>query len=60
LAVEEAPKSSPASAGFSFTDCAQKVLEEFGGKKPMHYKEITEKALGMGIRGHLGIRRHCT
>ena len=47
-AVQEAPKPSPASAGFSFTDCAQKVLEEFGGKKPMHYKEITEKALEKG------------
>jgi len=47
-AVQEAPKPSPASAGFSFTDCAQKVLEEFGGKKPMHYKEVTEKALQKG------------
>ncbi|MDO3376541.1 HTH domain-containing protein [Geoalkalibacter halelectricus] len=47
-AVQEAPKPSPANAGFSFTDCAQKVLEEFGGKKPMHYKEITEKALKKG------------
>ncbi len=46
--VEEAPKPSAANAGFSFTDCAQKVLEEFGGKKPMHYKEITEKALAKG------------
>jgi len=46
--VEEAPKSSPTNAGFSFTDCAQKVLEDFGGKKPMHYKEITEKALKKG------------
>lgn len=47
-AIEEAPKPSAANAGFSFTDCAQKVLEEFGGKKPMHYKEITEKALAKG------------
>ena len=47
-AVEEALKPSPANAGFSFTDCAQKVLEEFGGKKPMHYKEITEKELEKG------------
>ncbi len=36
------------NSGFSFTDCAQKVLEEFGGKKPMHYKKITEKALDKG------------
>ncbi len=47
VSVEEAPKHHP-NAGFSFTDCAQKVLEEFGGKKPMHYKEITEKALQKG------------
>ena len=47
-AVDEVLKPSPANAGFSFTDCAQKVLEEFGGKKPMHYKEITEKALEKG------------
>ena len=44
-AIKEAPKPHPANAGFSFTDCAEKVLQEFGGKKPMHYKEITEKAL---------------
>ena len=43
--VKEIPKPSPANANYSFTDCAQKVLEEFGGKKPMHYKQITEKAL---------------
>ena len=48
VAVEEALKPTPANAGFSFTDCAQKVLEEFGDKKPMHYKEITEKALQKG------------
>ena len=46
--VQEAPEPTTASAGFSFTDCAQKVLEEFGGKKPMHYKEITGKALEKG------------
>jgi len=30
-AVEEAPKPSVANAGFSFTDCAQKVLEAYSG-----------------------------
>ena len=44
-AVEETANPSSANAGFSFTACAQMVLEEFGGKKPIHYKEITEKAL---------------
>jgi restriction system protein len=46
--VKEPPKPSAASAGFSFTDCARKVLEAFGGRKPMHYREITEKALQKG------------
>ncbi len=30
---------------YSFTEAAEKVLEKFGNKKPMHYREITEKAL---------------
>ena len=46
--IEDTAKPSPVNAGFSFTDCAQKVLEEFGAKKPMHYKDITEKALQKG------------
>jgi restriction system protein len=46
--TKEAPKPPSVHAGFSFIDCAQKVLEEFGGKKPMHYKAITEKALQKG------------
>ena len=46
--VLEAVKPPSANAGFSFTDCAQKVLEEFGGKNPMHYKKITEQALERG------------
>lgn len=46
--VQETTKPSSINGGFSFTDCARRVLEEFGGKKPMHYKEITEKALQKG------------
>jgi len=38
-------KASLNEGGFSFTNCAQKVLEEFSNKKPMHYRKITEKAL---------------
>ena len=48
VAIEKVPKPSTTNSVLSFTDCAQKVLEEFGGKKPMHYKEITEKALQKG------------
>lgn len=39
----------PATTGkYSFTEAAEKVLEKFGGKKPMHYRQITEKALELG------------
>ncbi len=47
-AIEKNGKLFPENKIFSFSDCAQKVLEEFGGRKPMHYREITEKALGKG------------
>ena len=32
----------------SFTDAAERVLGQFGKKKPMHYREITVKALREG------------
>ena len=32
----------------SFTDSAQKVLEQFADSQPMHYRTITEKAREMG------------
>ena len=33
---------------FSFTDSAEKVLEEFADRQPMHYRVVTDKALEMG------------
>jgi restriction system protein len=30
---------------YSFTDSAEKVLDRFANKQPMHYRDITEKAL---------------
>lgn len=33
---------------FSFLQCAEKVLREFGAKRPMHYRDITAKALEKG------------
>lgn len=48
LVTKDTQTSFFASERFSFTDCAQKVLSEFGNKKPMHYKEITKKALQKG------------
>ena len=46
--VEKSSRPSWDDGALSFNDCAQKVLEQFGGKRPMHYKEITEKALEKG------------
>ncbi|MCY3624914.1 MAG: HTH domain-containing protein [Candidatus Dadabacteria bacterium] len=33
---------------FSFMDSAQMVLERFADRQPMHYREITDKAVEMG------------
>ncbi len=33
----------------SFTAAAEKILTEFANKQPMHYRTITEKALGLGL-----------
>lgn len=32
----------------TFTECAQRVLEAFANREPMHYLDITQKALEMG------------
>ncbi|MGC4048645.1 MAG: restriction endonuclease [Paludibaculum sp.] len=40
------PSAKPQpGAGLSFTEAAEKVLNEFGHSSPMHYREITTKAL---------------
>lgn len=33
----------------AFADAAEKVLQQFGTKEPMHYKVITQKALNAGL-----------
>jgi restriction system protein len=33
----------------SFADAAERVLEQYGNKTPMHYRAITEKALSLGL-----------
>ena len=33
----------------SFTDAAERVLSEFGGKQPMHYRDVAKKALELGL-----------
>lgn len=44
--IQESDK--PRRKAFSFTDSAEKVLESFGDKRPMHYRDITERALAQG------------
>ena len=43
-----APATKAFGKTYSFTDAAVKVLEEFGQKQPMHYRAMTDKALGKG------------
>ena len=51
------PQSSSASSkqnSMSFTDAAEHVLDTFGGNQPMHYRQITEKALELGLLNTTG------
>jgi len=41
------PLASPHTR--SFTDAAQDILEQYGQQQPMHYREITRKALQLGL-----------
>lgn len=45
---QKAKEILPASETFSFTDCAQKVLQSQGNHTPMHYQSITKIALENG------------
>lgn len=38
----------------SFTDATEQVLQKFGGKKPMHYRDIAAKALESGLVSTMG------
>lgn len=44
-----APSPSRAAGQVSFTDAAEQVLTRFGGGQPMHSREITVKALELGL-----------
>ncbi len=46
--IEPSIPSVSATAGISFANCAQKVLEELGRGQPMHYRDITVQALDEG------------
>jgi restriction system protein len=42
------PEPGPA-ARMSFLDAAEMVLEEYAGQEPMHYRDITQKALDLHL-----------
>jgi restriction endonuclease Mrr len=46
---DEAEPAAPLTETLSFTDAAASVLERFAGKKPMHYRTITQKILELGL-----------
>jgi restriction system protein len=44
----------------SFTDAAEQVLKQFSGGKPMHYREITRKALELNLIKTKGVTPEAT
>jgi restriction system protein len=52
MPITKKPSASPtlkkSPETFSFTNAAEKVLEQFGDKRPLHYRGITKKALELG------------
>lgn len=49
LQVEGEGVADPAGKRLSFNDATELVLERFGNRKPMHYRDIAEKALSFGL-----------
>ncbi len=45
---DASPKDLTSLETYSFSDSAEKVLEQIGNKQPIHYRAITEEALKMG------------
>lgn len=42
------PKIKVSAKVYSFAEAAEKVLEQFSNKRPMHFRDITKKALELG------------
>ncbi|MBI5789650.1 MAG: restriction endonuclease [Candidatus Schekmanbacteria bacterium] len=45
--LKNLPSNKDISKSYSFSDAAERVIEQFGNKQPMHYRAITEKAMEM-------------
>jgi restriction system protein len=50
----------PTTKSFSFTDAAEHVLKQFSSGKPMHYREITSKALELDLIKTKGVTPEAT
>lgn len=48
-AVSQDRRRSTSPQGLSFTDAAELVLKRFSHSQPMHYKELTKRALALGF-----------
>jgi len=46
--VQAGKESQPISTGLSFVEAARRVLEDYGGHDPMHYRDITKQVLKNG------------
>jgi len=46
--LSEEPQIKASAKVYSFVEAAEKVLEQFGNKRPMHFRDITKKALEQG------------
>src|SRR6266511_1885405 len=47
--ASDAVPSTPASQPLSFVDAAERVLDQFAHQQPMHYQEVTRRALDLGL-----------
>lgn len=57
--TDKLPPAKP-SPTLSFTNAAQVVLEKYGERKPMHYRDITEKMLVLGLIQTKGLTPEAT
>jgi restriction system protein len=53
-------KAKQTSGKLSFTDAAEHVLRRFGNRRPMHYRDITTKALEQGLVSTSGLTPEAT
>jgi len=49
LEAQKADKETAKRSSMTFTDAAEYVLEHLADRKPMHYRQITDKALELGL-----------